>query len=97
MKKKVTLAHLIQKDVEDLILPDLKDCDRQDTKLGDAYLLQCLDTVQAEMSKRKGFAKQAKALDSCITKYFDQLYPKDFVKGLTADNRVSTTNKSGKK
>lgn len=85
MSKKVVLAELLQKDVDVLLKQELAQCDSHSKKLGDAFLIQIIDSVHNIMSTRRGFEKHAAKVDG-VAAYFAQIYPPEFVQGLTADN-----------
>lgn len=93
--KKVVIAQVLQKDVDTLLKQELAECDSKSTRLGDAFLIQMLDSVHAQMKDRPTFKKYAERANQAA-EYYSQLYPKEFVQGMTKDHTGKTPTKKTK-
>ena len=96
MSRRVVIAELLQSDVDSYLQAELKNCDSVNKKLGDAFLLQMADSLSHVMKKRAGLKRFAEKLNS-LSSYYSQLYPPEFVKGLTTDYTSSPTKSITKK
>lgn len=83
--KKVVVAQMLQQDVDSLLKTELAACDELDSRFGDAFLIQVADTLHHLMASRSSLKKYAGKMDDAAN-YFKQIYPKEFVKGLTEDH-----------